>query len=110
MERVNLVGVNLRTGSFELYDPISATKYSGYMEPEAREQISGLPTGFDHLYSADILVQQQLSNFSDEVTKTYRLIGIGAPYGATEEREFFVRPLPPPQAEGGRLEIEGGSS
>ncbi|MFF0256721.1 DUF6575 domain-containing protein [Micromonospora zamorensis] len=110
LERVNLVGVNLRTGSFELYDPVNSAKYSGYMEPEARDQISGLPTGFDHLYSADILVQQQLSNFSDEVTKTYRLIGIGAPYGATEEQEFFIQPLPPSKAADGPLEIEGGSA
>lgn len=83
LERVNIVGVNLRTGSFELYDSLSHKKYSGRMESDARDQIAGLPTGFDYFYSADMLSQQQYSNFSDEVTWAYRLIWIGPPYGAS---------------------------
>lgn len=81
LERVNIVGVNLRTGSFELYDSREDKKYSGRMELDARDQIAGLPTGFEHFYSADLLAQEQYSNFSDEVRWTYRLVSIGEPYG-----------------------------
>jgi hypothetical protein len=79
LEFVHLIGVNLRTGSFEIFDPQSKTKYSGYMDQDARRQIAGRATGTGHGYSAVILVQQQYPEIG-EPTTTYRLTAIGEPF------------------------------
>lgn len=76
LPRVTLIGVNLRTGIFELYDNASSYRYSGQMAPEAKAQISGLPTGDDHFYTAIILKTNEYSTVTTDVTASYRLLSI----------------------------------
>lgn len=76
LPRVTLIGVNLRTGIFELYDNASAQRYSGQMAPEAKTQISGLPTGDEHFYTAIILKTNEYSTMTTDVTASYRLLSI----------------------------------
>lgn len=76
LARVTLVGVNLRTGIFEIFDNSSAQRYSGQMEPEAKKQISGLPTGEENFYTASILKTNEYSTMTTDITISYRLLSI----------------------------------
>lgn len=74
--RVTLIGVNLRTGVFELLNNITGQRYSGQMGPEAKVQISGLPTGQEHLYTAELLKSVEYSTMTTDVSSSYRLLQI----------------------------------
>jgi|SRR5664280_882254 hypothetical protein len=76
LDGVILVGVNLRTGTFEILDKLANVRYSGYMQTEAREAIEGLPTGDQFLYRVTVLEQLAYSSVSDEATTKYRLQSI----------------------------------
>lgn len=76
LPRVTLVGVNLRTGIFELFDNVEGQRYSGQMSPDAKIQISGLPTGDEHFYTASILKTIEYSTMTSDVTSSYRLLSI----------------------------------
>lgn len=76
LPRVTLIGVNLRTGIFELFDNVVGQRYSGQMSPEAKSEISGLPTGDDHFYSAIVLKSIEYSTMTSDVTSSYRLLHI----------------------------------
>lgn len=77
LERVTLVGVNLRTGIFELFDNVGGQRYSGQMAPSAKAEISGLPTGDEHFYAAVLLKTMEYSTMTSDVTSSYRLLNIG---------------------------------
>ncbi|GAA5228992.1 DUF6575 domain-containing protein [Paeniglutamicibacter antarcticus] len=76
LSRVTLVGVNLRTGIFELFDNVAGQRYSGQMAPEAKAQMSGLPTGEDHFYTASLLRTMEYSTMTTDVSSSYRLLDI----------------------------------
>ncbi|MGN7252780.1 DUF6575 domain-containing protein [Arthrobacter sp. SAFR-014] len=76
LKRVTLVGVNLRTGIFELFDNVAGQRYSGQMAPEAKAQISGLPTGDEHFYAAELLKTMEYSTMTTDVSSSYRLLHI----------------------------------
>jgi hypothetical protein len=76
LARVTLVGVNLRTGIFELFDNVAGQRYSGQMAPEAKAQMSGLPTGEEHFYTAALLKTMEYSTMTTDVTSSYRLLRI----------------------------------
>nr|WP_176705540.1 DUF6575 domain-containing protein [Arthrobacter sp.]AXV46659.1 hypothetical protein pA58H3_p44 [Arthrobacter sp.] len=77
LKRVTLVGVNLRTGIFELFDNVAGQRYSGQMAPEAKTEISGLPTGDEHFYAAVLLQTMEYSTMTSDVSSSYRLLSIG---------------------------------
>ncbi|MCY0905801.1 DUF6575 domain-containing protein [Arthrobacter sp. H14-L1] len=76
LSRVTLVGVNLRTGIFELFDNVAGQRYSGQMAPDAKVQISGLPTGEEHFYTASLLKTMEYSTMTTDVSSSYRLLYI----------------------------------
>ncbi|MGO4585573.1 DUF6575 domain-containing protein [Arthrobacter sp. 2RAF6] len=76
LARVTLVGVNLRTGIFELFDNVAGQRYSGQMAPEAKAEMSGLPTGDDHFYAAVLLKTMEYSTMTTDVSSSYRLLHI----------------------------------
>lgn len=76
LPRVTLVGVNLRTGIFELFDNVAGQRYSGQMGPEAKVQMSGLPTGDDYFYSASLLSTVEYSIMTTDVSTSHRLLDI----------------------------------
>lgn len=76
LNRVTLVGVNLRTGIFELFDNVAGQRYSGQMAPDAKVQMSGLPTGEEHFYMASLLKTMEYSTMTTDVSSSYRLLHI----------------------------------
>lgn len=76
LARVTLVGVNLRTGIFELFDNVAGQRYSGQMSPGAKAQMSGLPTGEEHFYTASLLKTMEYSTMTSDVSSSYRLLQI----------------------------------
>lgn len=76
LPRVTLIGVNLRTGIFELFDNVAGLRYSGQMAPEAKTEMSGLPTGDEHFYTATLLKTIEYSTMTSDVSVSYRLLHI----------------------------------
>lgn len=72
-----LVGINLRTGVFELHSQThDPAKFSGKMTEAARSQVEGMPTGDDYRYVARIESTTAFSDLTDETKTKYRLQSI----------------------------------
>ena len=70
---VTLVGVNLRTGVFEIREVDADRSYVGKLTPSGRAAIEGLPTGGEFLYKADLVEVTEYSSVTDEEKTVYRL-------------------------------------
>jgi hypothetical protein len=81
LDRASIVAVHLRRGTFELFDHALGKRYSGTMDPVARIEITGLPTGDQHFYRARVLAEEQYSEASDETYTEFRLVSIGVRAG-----------------------------
>lgn len=73
LDEVTLVGVNLRTGVFELRDNREGSKYVGKVTVSGRVAIEGLPTGDNYVYKASLLSQVEYSSATDEEKTAYKL-------------------------------------
>ncbi|MHB1501874.1 MAG: DUF6575 domain-containing protein [Candidatus Dormibacteria bacterium] len=71
-----LVGVNMRTYVFELYDEENGQKVAGKILEEARRQIRGLTIG--GRYRATILREQEIAPLTGEVSVKHRLVRIAS--------------------------------
>jgi hypothetical protein len=76
LSRASIIAVHLRRGTFELFDHALGRRYAGYMEPDARREIAGLPTGDQYVYRATLLAEEQYSEATDEVFTEHRLRSI----------------------------------
>lgn len=81
LDDATLVGINLRTGVFELHsqshDP---SKLSGKMTETARSQVAGMPTGDSYRYFATVEATTAFSDLTDETKTKYTLQSI-QPWG-----------------------------
>jgi hypothetical protein len=76
LSRASIIAVHLRRGTFELFEHALGRRYAGYMEPDARLEIAGLPTGDQYFYRATLLAEEQYSESTDEVFTEHRLRSI----------------------------------
>lgn len=73
LEKVMLVGVNLRTGVFEISDTEADRNYVGKLTPSGRAAIEGLPTGGEFRYAVELVEVIEYSSVTDEEKRVYRL-------------------------------------
>jgi len=83
----HLIGVNLRTKSYEVNRISDGQKFSGGMEPGALDMISGKPTGEDHEYEVVIRKEISVDAVTGEERPRFRLLSIAQSTSSTDGTE-----------------------
>ena len=76
LPRVALTALNTHRHTFEVWDSVQGSRYSGVLSPEAREQVDGSRVGTTSFYSVKIEVQTDFASTEGSPIEKYRLLEI----------------------------------